>query len=61
MIALAAFLAFTFIYKFRDTEERATSVDYDYKGSTVQEPVLLDDGILRGVATAPKLENATLK
>jgi FAD-linked sulfhydryl oxidase len=61
MIALAAFLAFTFIWTFRDREERATSVDYDYKGSIVQEPVLLDDGILRGVATAPKLENATLK
>jgi FAD-linked sulfhydryl oxidase len=61
MIALAAILALTFIYTFRDREERTTSPDYDYKGSILQEPVLLDDGVLRGAATAPKLENATLK
>jgi len=61
MIALAAFLAFTFIWTFRDREDSATSVDFDYKGSIFQEPILLDNGILRGAATAPKLENATLK
>lgn len=27
----------------------------------VQEPVLLEDEVLRGAASAPKLENATLK
>jgi len=58
IIAVVAFLSLSFYWTFRDQAGSAADVYYP---PVAQEPVLLDDGILRGVATAPKLENATLK
>jgi len=60
IIAVAAFLTLSFWFTF--SEHTPLEPDVQYQNSPiVQEPVLLDDGILRGVATAPKLENVTLK
>jgi FAD-linked sulfhydryl oxidase len=61
MIALAAILTFSFVWTFSSKAEETSLPDYDAYTPLAQEPVLLDDGILRGAATAPKLENATLK
>jgi FAD-linked sulfhydryl oxidase len=62
IIAVAAFLTFSFWWTFRTHGVPPSDADTKYPSSAIpQEPVLIDDGILRGAATAPKLENATLK
>lgn len=60
MIAVAAFLTFSFMWTFGGNGGRGQLADDKYT-PLAQEPVLLDDGILKGEATATKLENATLK
>jgi len=57
IIAVAVFLGITFVLTFRGGSE-GSHVDY---APVAQEPILMDDSILKGTATAPKLENATLK
>lgn len=57
LIGAAAFLGIVFFSLFRSHGDGARSTDYlePYHG------VKVDNGILLGEATAPKLENATLK
>lgn len=61
MLAVAAFLTFSFVWTFGSKGVPAGQVAQDTYKPYFQEPVLLDEGILTGTATAPKLENATLK
>jgi len=69
IIAVSAFVGFSFVLMFRNLAQGTRHPDYDpfnvpygpSAGVQEQEPVILDDGILHGAATAPKLENATLK
>jgi len=56
IIAVSAFLGFTFVLSFRNQAQGTRHSDYQY-----QQDVNVDDGLLKGAATAPKLENATLK
>jgi FAD-linked sulfhydryl oxidase len=56
ILALFAFIGTSFVLMFRSQPQGA-----DYPGPTSQEPVLVDNEILLGTATAPKLENETLK
>jgi len=61
IIGVSAFLGFTFVSIFRSQAEGTRHADYlpSYTGPIGE--VKIDDGILHGEATAPKLENATLK
>jgi len=61
IIGVSAFLGITFISIFRSQAEGTRHPDYlpSYTGPIGA--VKIDDGILHGEATAPKLENATLK
>lgn len=56
--AFAAFLLISFYLTFHGKSGAGGLADY---APSSQEPILLDDSILKGAATAPKLENATLK
>src|SRR4051812_15325880 len=56
VIALVAFIGGTLMLTFR-----GGSSETSYVGPIRQEPVLVEKEILLGTATAPKLENATLK
>lgn len=58
IIAVSVFLGISFILTFRNQPEDNRHVDYVAHPEPVAQ---LDTGILKGVATAPKLENATLK
>jgi hypothetical protein len=60
MLALAAFLTFSFVWTFGGKTGEG-QLAYDKYTPLVQEPVLLDEGILLGEATTSALENATLK
>ncbi|RDW64126.1 sulfhydryl oxidase-2 [Coleophoma crateriformis] len=58
LVAVSVFLGISFILTFRNQPEGTRHPDY----VAHPEPVAhLEAGILNGVATAPKLENATLK
>lgn len=61
IIGVSAFLGITFVSIFRSQAEGTRHPDYlpSYTGPIGA--VKIDDGILHGEATAPKLENATLK
>ncbi|KAH6671069.1 FAD dependent sulfhydryl oxidase-like protein Erv2 [Halenospora varia] len=58
ILAISAFLGITFVLSFRSKAEGTRHPDYV---PSYQQPVTVEDGLLKGVATAPKLENATLK
>ncbi|RAL62947.1 hypothetical protein DID88_004036 [Monilinia fructigena] len=66
-IAVAAFLCISFVLTFRNQNHGTRSVDYGTQSEYSAEfpldktPILVDNNVLHGVATAPKLENATLK
>ncbi|QSZ35226.1 hypothetical protein DSL72_008095 [Monilinia vaccinii-corymbosi] len=53
-IAVAAFLCILFVLTFRNP-------DHGAEHPLDKTPILVNDNVLHGVATAPKLENATLK
>jgi hypothetical protein len=61
IIGVSAFLGSLFVSIFRSQAEGTRHPDYlpSYQGPV--DGVKIDDGILHGEATAPKLENATLK
>jgi hypothetical protein len=59
LIGAAAVLAIFFVSIFRNQAEGTRHPDY--LASHQDLDLNLDEGILRGEATAPKLENATLK
>jgi len=54
---VAAFIVICLVSTFRNKGEDTQSPEYNLPASGLK----LDDGILHGEATAPKLENATLK
>jgi FAD-linked sulfhydryl oxidase len=58
IVAISAFLGISFVLSFRGQPEGTRHPEYvpSYKDT-----VTADHGILHGEATAPKLENATLK
>jgi hypothetical protein len=59
IIAVSAFLGLTFVLTFRNQAEGTRYPDY---ASSYQEPIgTVDPSVLHGTASAPKLENATLK
>jgi FAD-linked sulfhydryl oxidase len=59
IIAVSAFLGITFVLTFRSQAEGTRHPDYV---PSYQEPLgAVDPSLLHGEATAPKLENATLK
>lgn len=60
IIGVSAFLGILFVSFFRGIEEGTRHPDFpsSYEG---HKGVRVDQGILTGEATAPKLENATLK
>lgn len=60
IVGVAAFLAIFFVSIFRNQAEGTRHPDYlpAYQDKV---DLNLDEGILHGEATAPKLENATLK
>lgn len=60
IIAVSAFLGFIFVSSFRNQAQGTRHPDYA-PSYQYQQDVNLDDGLLKGAATAPKLENATLK
>lgn len=60
LIGAAAVLAIFFVSIFRNQAEGTRHPDY-FPSYPDQADLNLDEGILRGEATAPKLENATLK
>jgi hypothetical protein len=57
LLGISVFLGFTFFMMFRT---RSSSYS-KYLLPASQQEVLIDNEILLGAATAPKLENATLK
>jgi len=57
IIGVAAFIVVCLVSTFRNKVEDTQSPEYNLPGGALK----LDDGILHGEATAPKLENATLK
>lgn len=65
IIAVSVFLSFSFVLSFRNKSEGTRNPsyggDFDYPLAQEQQPILVDNDILHGTATAPKLENATLK
>lgn len=58
IIAVAGFLGITFMFTFGGRSDATVHTDY---AAVPQEPIILGDDILKGTATAAKLENATLK
>lgn len=59
IIAVSAFLGLTFVLTFRNQAEGTRHPDYV---PSYQEPIgAVDPSLLHGAASAPKLENATLK
>jgi FAD-linked sulfhydryl oxidase len=59
ILGLSAFLAITFVLTFRRQAEGTRHPDYV---PSYEEPIgAIDEGVLHGTASAPKLENATLK
>jgi FAD-linked sulfhydryl oxidase len=58
IIAVSAFLGITFVLSFRNQAEGTRHPDYI---PSYTQDVHVQDGLLKGEATAPKLENATLK
>jgi len=58
IIAISAFLGISFVLAFRNQAEGTRHPDY--RPSYTQN-VHVQDVLLKGEATAPKLENATLK
>jgi hypothetical protein len=60
VIAVSAFLGIFFVSIFRGQAEGTRHPDY-LPSYTEQVPGHVDAGLLHGEATAPKLENATLK
>ncbi|KAF4635216.1 hypothetical protein G7Y89_g2879 [Cudoniella acicularis] len=58
ILAVSAFLGITFVLSFRSQPEGTRHPDYT---PSYHQQVSVDEGLLKGVATAPKLENATLK
>jgi hypothetical protein len=59
IVGVFAFLAIFFVSIFRNEAEGTRQPDNLYNGPNGG--LKIDDGILHGEATAPKLENATLK
>lgn len=66
-IAVAAFLCIFFVLSSRNQAHGTGAVGYGAESEYSAEfpldktPILVDNNVLHGVATAPKLENATLK
>jgi len=60
IIVVSTFLGISFVLSFRSQSGGTRHPEYDYTAAA-QEPVIVDNGILHGTATAPKLENDTLK
>jgi FAD-linked sulfhydryl oxidase len=56
LLGISAFLGLSFVLTLRGGPG-----SYNYLLPASQEPILVDNEILLGTATAPKLENATLK
>lgn len=61
LIGVSAIIAFFFVSIFRNQAEGTRHPDYQTSYAGASGAVKIDDGILHGEATAPKLENATLK
>jgi FAD-linked sulfhydryl oxidase len=58
LIAVSAFLSISFVLAFRGQPQGTRHPDF---APSYQGPVNIDPSLLHGEATAPKLENATLK
>jgi hypothetical protein len=68
IIGVSAFLGFSFVLMFRNQAHGTRAPDYQssvkyepIQGPLPEQPIELDNAVLLGTATAPKLENATLK
>lgn len=57
LLGISVFLGFTFLMMFRSRSSSYTN----YLLPASQQEIMVDNDILLGTATAPKLENATLK